>query len=79
MGKCEDCKYLKEYKIHKRIINYHPEMFTDENGIRRYHAEKGTVYVAKAWKEFEEILICERLKCEPHDDAGCELWEDKTE
>lgn len=75
MGKCEDCRYLREYKIHKRIINYHPETVTDGNGIKRFNAKNGIVYVGRDWKEFEEVLICERLKCEPDSISGCELWE----
>ena len=77
MGTCEDCRYLREYKIHKRIINYHPCEKADKSGITHYNKNSGTVYVSWDIAEFEGIFICERIKCEPYDDVGCELWEGK--
>ena len=76
---CLNCKYCKEYKIHKRIIKYHPGEYRDKNGIQHFTRNNGTVYIGWDITDFDDIFICERLKCEPHDDSGCELWEGKDE
>ena len=74
MGTCEDCRYYKEYKIHKRILNYtHP---CKEHGIKT-DKTRAVITICRDFSDFEPVDICERLKCECAEDGWCELWEDK--
>ena len=70
--RCENCGHCKFVKIHKRIIDYHPEMYHDNNGIQHKNKNVGTVWVTWDRAEFEEVQICELLNCETYDDQFCE-------
>ena len=70
MNKCESCKFCKEYKIHKRILNFRPVMFDMQC------KEKAYIDVTKDVAEFEEIDICEKYGCEMDwEHEECEFWE----
>lgn len=70
--RCENCGHCKEVTIHKRIINYHPEMYHDNNGIQHKNENIGTVWVTWSRGEFETVNVCELLNCEIYDDQFCE-------
>lgn len=75
MNKCESCKFCKEYKIHKRILNFIPVKIEDKT-----FSEKAHIYVTHSWKDFEDINICDYYGCEMDEEREeCEFWEDKTE
>ncbi len=75
-GKCENCKYCKEYKIHKRILGYSYPC-KEASIFPKPDKTRFVVTVSRDFSEFEPVDICERLKCECAEDGWCELWEDK--
>lgn len=75
MNKCESCKFCKEYKIHKRILNFTPVVFDHTK-----HKDRAYTNVTKDVAEFEYIDICEKFECEMDwEHEECVFWEDKTE
>ena len=69
--KCGNCAHCKWVKIHKRIVNFHPQQRMDDKGIIHKNGRAGTVWVTWDRTEFEDVQICELLNCETYDDQFC--------
>lgn len=80
LGMCETCKHCIEFKIHRRIIETHPQRFTDPEKPTVIQEDKTRLisWVATDWKcsELASIWLCEVDRKEHMDDDWCEDYED---
>lgn len=76
---CENCKHCRKYTIRKRVIDSHPLMWEDKNGIIHKDESNQTLYITPRLGEFEDIWLCEVDRCEHDDTFCCEDFQEKED